>query len=176
MSLEIGLIVSVAIIVLGGVFLAAIFSWFREKHSIPKEKPAYEHDDGPLSPNQIDALRQDSSRHLPGGKTLRREDLFPADSTRLVGPLIEPGSTNVYTDIGYHDPEKMQRKATLASSIICRIDSLQLTQEAAARLLDVDQATMEKIVRGQFRNISESLLMGMVAILSQPGLLASKAD
>jgi len=38
--------------------------------------PAYAPDDGPLNVDQIKALRQDASRHLPTGKTLSKEALF----------------------------------------------------------------------------------------------------
>jgi hypothetical protein len=39
--------------------------------------PAYAPDDGPLTTKQIKALRQDANNHLPKGKTLSRESLFP---------------------------------------------------------------------------------------------------
>ena len=39
--------------------------------------PAYAPDDGPLSAKQIRALRQDAKKHLPQGKTLSGESLFP---------------------------------------------------------------------------------------------------
>jgi hypothetical protein len=38
--------------------------------------PAYEPDDGPLTPKQLTALRKDVAKHLPKGKVLVREDLF----------------------------------------------------------------------------------------------------
>ena len=39
--------------------------------------PAYAPDDGPLTAQQIKALRKDAAKHLPQGKTLVREVLFP---------------------------------------------------------------------------------------------------
>lgn len=39
--------------------------------------PAYAPDDGPLSAKQIRALREDAKKHLPQGKTLSTESLFP---------------------------------------------------------------------------------------------------
>lgn len=38
--------------------------------------PAYAPDDGPLTAQQIKALRKDAEKHLPKGKTLSRADLF----------------------------------------------------------------------------------------------------
>jgi hypothetical protein len=39
--------------------------------------PAYAPDDGPLTAKQIRALREDAKKHLPQGKTLSTESLFP---------------------------------------------------------------------------------------------------
>ena len=39
--------------------------------------PAYAPDDGPLTAKQIRALREDVQKHLPKGKTLSNETLFP---------------------------------------------------------------------------------------------------
>jgi hypothetical protein len=38
--------------------------------------PAYEPDDGPLTPKQITAIRKDAAKYLPKGKVLGRQDLF----------------------------------------------------------------------------------------------------
>ena len=39
--------------------------------------PAYAPDDGPLTAKQIRALREDVQKHLPKGKSLSNETLFP---------------------------------------------------------------------------------------------------
>ncbi|MDP2368795.1 hypothetical protein [Rhodoferax sp.] len=38
--------------------------------------PAYQPDEGPLTPRQVTALRKDAQVHLPKGKVLHTEDLF----------------------------------------------------------------------------------------------------
>ena len=38
--------------------------------------PAYEPDDGPLTSEQLSAIRKDAAKHLPKGKAISREDLF----------------------------------------------------------------------------------------------------
>lgn len=78
---------------------------------------------------------------------------------------IEVGSTNVYADLGYVDAAEMQRKATLAAEIARAIKARKLTQEAAADLLGIDQAKISKITRGQFRGVSETKLLELVAKL-----------
>ncbi|MBV7542183.1 helix-turn-helix domain-containing protein [Acidovorax sp. sic0104] len=78
---------------------------------------------------------------------------------------IEVGSTNVYADLGYTDAAGMQRKATLAAEIARAIKARRLTQEAAAALLDIDQAKVSKITRGQFRGVSEAKMLELIARL-----------
>ena len=39
--------------------------------------PAYQPDEGPLKSAQLTALRRDAVQHLPPGKTLHKETLFP---------------------------------------------------------------------------------------------------
>ncbi|MBU0588326.1 MAG: helix-turn-helix domain-containing protein [Gammaproteobacteria bacterium] len=167
MSLAIGCIISFTIITSGGVGLAIFAIWCRQKNSPNVNQQVYAPDDAPLTPTQIEALRQDSSKHLPIGKALYKEDFLKLDSASRNYPLTEQGSKNVYVDLGYEDPEKMQRKATLAATIVQHIASRNLTSEAAAKLLNVEQATLVAITRGQFRTISESLLTGMAVELSQ---------
>ena len=78
---------------------------------------------------------------------------------------IEVGSTNVYVDLGYADAAEMQRKSSLAAEIARGIKARHLTQDAAAQLLDIDQAKISKITRGQFRGVSEAKLLELVAKL-----------
>ncbi len=78
---------------------------------------------------------------------------------------IETGSTNVYADLGYADSAEMQRKASLAAEVARAIKARKLTQDAAAELLNIDQAEISKITRGQFRDVSEEKLMGLVVKL-----------
>jgi len=78
---------------------------------------------------------------------------------------IEVGSTNVYADLGYVDAAEMQRKAALAAEITRAIKARRLTQDAAAKLLGIDQAKISKITRGQFRGVSEAKMLELVAKL-----------
>ncbi len=78
---------------------------------------------------------------------------------------IETGSDNVYADLGYEHAAEMQRKSRLAAEIARVIEERQLTQMAAAKLLGIDQAKVSRVTRGQFRGISESKLLELVAKL-----------
>ena len=57
---------------------------------------------------------------------------------------IEIGSTNVYADLGCANAAEMQRKATLAAEISRSIKARKLTQDAAASLLNFDQAKISR--------------------------------
>jgi predicted XRE-type DNA-binding protein len=78
---------------------------------------------------------------------------------------IEVGSTNVYADLGYADAAEMQRKSQLAAEIAKAIQTRRLTQNAASALLGIDQSKISRITRGQFRGVSESKLLELVAKL-----------
>lgn len=72
---------------------------------------------------------------------------------------IEPGSGNVYADIGLRDAENMLVKARLAVKIGETIKRRGISQEAAARIIGISQSKLSRLMRGQFRGISESKLI-----------------
>ncbi|RYH71056.1 MAG: XRE family transcriptional regulator [Alcaligenaceae bacterium] len=78
---------------------------------------------------------------------------------------IELGSTNVYADLGYSDPEALERKASFASHIARTIKAQHLSHEAVAELLGMDQADMAKITRGLFRGVNEAMMLEWIAML-----------
>ena len=72
---------------------------------------------------------------------------------------IEKGSTNVYVDLGYENPEEMLVKAQLATKIGEIIHRRKLTQTQAAELLGIPQPKLSNMLRGQFRGISETKMI-----------------
>lgn len=78
---------------------------------------------------------------------------------------MEVGSTNVYRDLGYPNADEMQRKSQLAAEIARSIKARHLTQEEAAVRLGIDQSKISRIVRGQFRGVSEAKLLELVTKL-----------
>jgi len=75
-------------------------------------------------------------------------------------------TANVYADLGYVKASEMQRKSSLAAEIDYAINARGLTHDAAARLLGVGESLLAKILRGQFRDVDESLLGIIVEKLS----------
>ncbi len=75
------------------------------------------------------------------------------------GIPIQEGSGNVYADLGYADAEDVMVKAQLVAKIADIIRQRGLTQERAARLLGLTQPKISKLLKGQFRGISQRRLL-----------------
>lgn len=72
---------------------------------------------------------------------------------------IEKGSENVYADLGFPDSEDMLIKAQLVTKIAEIIHQRRLTQAQAAKLLRLTQPKISRMLRGEFRGISERRLL-----------------
>jgi predicted XRE-type DNA-binding protein len=72
---------------------------------------------------------------------------------------IEKGSRNVYADLGYPDSEDMLIKAQLVTKIAEIIRQRRLTQAQAAKLFRLTQPKISRLLRGEFRGISERRLL-----------------
>jgi predicted XRE-type DNA-binding protein len=80
---------------------------------------------------------------------------------------IEKGSGNVYTDLGIPDAGEMLVKAQLAMKIGEIIKSRGWTQQEAADVLGMTQPKLSKMLRGQFRGISEAKMLECLARLGR---------
>jgi predicted XRE-type DNA-binding protein len=72
---------------------------------------------------------------------------------------IEKGSGNVYADLGFPDSEDMLMKAQLVTKIAEIIQQRRLTQAQAAKVLRLTQPKISRLLRGEFRGISERRLL-----------------
>ena len=72
---------------------------------------------------------------------------------------IERGTTNVYADLGLPDAEEMLVKAKLAAKISEILAARGWTQQQAGQVLGIPQPKLSKMLRGQFRGISESKML-----------------
>jgi predicted XRE-type DNA-binding protein len=80
---------------------------------------------------------------------------------------IEKSTGNVYTDLGVADADEMIVKAQLASKIGEIIKSKKWSQQQAAEVLGITQPKLSKLLRGQFRGISEAKLLDCLARLGR---------
>ena len=75
------------------------------------------------------------------------------------------GSTNVYADLGYRNPDEALAKAQLAAHIGEIIEARELTQIAAAELLGIDQPKISALKRGRLRGFSYERLLKLLTDL-----------
>jgi len=72
---------------------------------------------------------------------------------------IEPGSGNVYADLGFRDAAEMLVKAQLVAKISEILVARKWTQQQASKVLGIPQPKLSKMLRGQFRGISEAKML-----------------
>lgn len=80
---------------------------------------------------------------------------------------IEQGTTNVYADLGLPDAEEMLVKAKLASKIGEILAQRGWTQQQAGQVLGIPQPKLSKMLRGQFRGISEAKMLDCLTRLGR---------
>ena len=83
-------------------------------------------------------------------------------------PVTE-GSSNVFADLGFAEPEEELTKAQLASYIRQLIKRRRLTQAAAAAaaLMGIDQPKVSALFNGRLTNFSSGRLMRLLTALGQ---------
>jgi predicted XRE-type DNA-binding protein len=96
---------------------------------------------------------------------------------------ITRSSGNVFQDLGIHNADEHLLKAKFAMIINKIIKEKNLTQVAAAKLLDIDQPKISRLSRGQLSGFSIDKLMVFLILLNQdievtvkPHPISLKAD
>jgi predicted XRE-type DNA-binding protein len=82
-------------------------------------------------------------------------------------PAHDIGSGNIFADLGLPNAEEHQLKAVLVVQLKRLIAERKLTQVAAAKLMEVKQPDLSKVLRGDFRLVSVEKLMLMLTAFSQ---------
>lgn len=80
---------------------------------------------------------------------------------------FQRGTTNVYADLGHKSADEMLVKAQLVTTIAEILAERGYTQTKAAALLGIPQPKLSKMLRGQFRGISERKLMDCLTLLGR---------
>ena len=88
-------------------------------------------------------------------------------ATRKKLPGHEMGSGNIFADLGLPNAEEHQLKAALVVQLKRFIAERELTQTAAAKLIDMKQPDLSKLLRGDVRLVSVEKLMRMLTALAQ---------
>jgi predicted XRE-type DNA-binding protein len=80
---------------------------------------------------------------------------------------IHAGSDNVYADLGLPDADEMLLKAQLVDKIHDILRDKGWTQRQAAEVLGLSQPKLSKMLRGQFRGISEAKMLECITRLDR---------
>jgi predicted XRE-type DNA-binding protein len=75
---------------------------------------------------------------------------------------------NVYADLGFKDAEQMLVKAQLVVKIAEILRKRGWSQQQAAKVLGLTQPKLSKMLRGQFRGVSEMKMMDCLIRLGRP--------
>lgn len=80
---------------------------------------------------------------------------------------FEESTGNVYADLGHKDADEMLVKAQLATKIGEIIKARKWTQQEASVVLGLTQPKLSKMLRGQFRGISEAKMLDCLVRLGR---------
>ncbi len=80
---------------------------------------------------------------------------------------FEKSSGNVFADLGLPNPEERLAKAHLALEIGRIIKARKLTQQAAAKLMGIDQPKVSHVLTGRLAGYSTERLMGFLTALGR---------
>jgi predicted XRE-type DNA-binding protein len=72
---------------------------------------------------------------------------------------VRGSSGNVFADLGFRDADQMLVKAQHVTAISEVLTARQWTQQQASKVLGIPQPKLSKMLRGQFRGISEAKMM-----------------
>jgi predicted XRE-type DNA-binding protein len=78
---------------------------------------------------------------------------------------FEPGSGNVFADLGLPNPEEALAKAGLAQAIAETIERRGLTQDQAGKIMSLDQPKVSAIVRGRLSGFTQDRLTRCILAL-----------
>jgi predicted XRE-type DNA-binding protein len=80
---------------------------------------------------------------------------------------VTKSSGNVFADLGLPNADERLVKATLAIEIGRIIKARKLTQQAAARLMGIDQPKVSHLLRGRLSGFSTERLLGFLTALGR---------
>jgi len=79
----------------------------------------------------------------------------------------EIGSANVFADLGLDDADELLTRAQLGHTVRLILKARKLKQREIAKLLDIDQAEVSKLMNGQYHLFAEGRLFAFLKCLEQ---------
>jgi len=87
--------------------------------------------------------------------------------SRKKEPDYEIGSGNVFADLELDDADELLTRAQLGHTVRLILKARKLKQREIARLLDIDQAEVSKLMNGQYHLFAEGRLFAFLKRLEQ---------
>lgn len=75
---------------------------------------------------------------------------------------VEPGTDNLFADLGLPDAERHLLKAEIVSEIFRLVNERRLNQTEAGRLMGITQPEVSRLFKGHFREYSVDRLMSLL--------------
>lgn len=88
-------------------------------------------------------------------------------STMKKLPAHSRGTGNIFADLGLPNAEEHQLKAALVVQLKRLIAEREITQTEAAKLVEMKQPDLSKLLRGQLKLVSVEKLMRMLTAFDQ---------
>lgn len=88
-------------------------------------------------------------------------------STKKKLPAHSRGTGNIFADLGLPNAEEHQLKAALVVQLKRLMEERESTQTDAAKLVEMKQPDLSKLLRGHFKLVSVEKLMRMLTAFDQ---------
>jgi predicted XRE-type DNA-binding protein len=88
-------------------------------------------------------------------------------NTKKKLPAHTRGSGNIFADLGLPNAEEHQLKAALVVQLKRLMAEREITQTEAAKMVDMKQPDLSKVLRGHFKLVSVEKLMRMLTAFDQ---------
>jgi predicted XRE-type DNA-binding protein len=97
-------------------------------------------------------------------------------STKKKLPAHTKGSGNIFADLGLPNAEEHELKAALVVKLKRLIAERELTQTETAKLVEMNQPDLSRLLRGQFKLVSVEKLIRMLTAFDQDVEITVKPD
>lgn len=88
-------------------------------------------------------------------------------STKKKLPAHSRGTGNIFADLGLPNAEEHQLKAALVAQLKRLMAEREITQTDAAKLVEMKQPDLSKLLRGHFKLVSVEKLLRMLTAFDQ---------
>jgi predicted XRE-type DNA-binding protein len=89
---------------------------------------------------------------------------------------FEPGSGNVFADLGLPEPEVALAKARVAVAVAQVVERCGFSQATTAKIVGLDELCLRELMRGRLSAFTHDRLVSCLADLEAASVLSAEAD